>query len=422
VTRRARAAFALLLALPGAARARGGLDSSFGARGVVYSTSPFDGAAAGYGVAEDAEGRVVAAGVVTDSSGTPHVAVWRFRADGTPDPGFGRGGVAISTETGWAWGLQLDARGRALIAGINAVYGKGSTRAVLERFLADGGRDPAFGGGGRVLLESPGGGVLAEGGAAAAADPAGGAVVVGQGSDASRRMRAYAWRLRDDGSRDPALGPDGARELAGPGDAADARVFALRRLADGGWLAAGTWGWTRLALWRLARDGSPARGYGAGGVALSDGVGRSIVEDGAGGAWVAGFAYEGAGKTRQERAVLARFAADGSTTAWISLEAVGLRDREAFAVARRPDGGLLAAGYADAGRYPVRAALWALSADGEPDRRFGRGGALVLPASDGGEERIYALGLDARGRALATGLSRDASGRRRLAVWRFTAR
>ncbi|MCX5797246.1 MAG: hypothetical protein NTY77_17280 [Elusimicrobia bacterium] len=415
------AALAGLLLLPAATAAGGGPDRAFGARGVRISPDPIGGRdAAGYGIVEDSEKRLVVAGVVMDSSGVPHMALWRFRGDGRPDSAYGRGGVAVSTEAGWAWGLALDARGRAAAAGSMSAHGKPSAGAPVERFLADGRRDPSFGCGGRVVLRSPLGGPVAEAGAAALAED-GGVLVGGHAGDRTDGVRAALWRLKEDGALDTRFGTGGALLLPGPPGQAEPRVSALHRLPDGDWLAAGTFGWKELALWRVSADGKLRAGFGSGGLARSDGAGRGIADDGAGGAWVGGFSYAAAQSTATvERAVLARFAADGSTRSLAVLDAGPFRDREAFAVVRAGDGRLFLSGYADSGRRPVSACLWGLTSDGVPDRRFGRAGVLLLPGSaPGGEDRIYALTLDSEGRLIAAGLSRDADGRRSLAVWRI---
>ena len=192
--------------------------------------------------------------------------------------------------------------------------------------------------------------------------------------------------------------------------------------AEGGWWAAGSLDWRRLALWRLKADGSVDWDFASTGLALSNGVGRALAEDGSGGVWAAGFTDQGLGKDRRELAVLAHFQADGSTVSWTTLDIPGMRDREAFALVRASDGRLFLAGYADTGSRPVRACVWALKPDGTPDRRFGRGGVLLLPPIAGGEERIYALALDKEGRLLASGISSGDKGRFRRAVWRFTTR
>jgi len=50
---------------------------------VLLSSSPLGGeAAAGYGIAEDAAGRLLVSGVVSDSSGVFHLAFWRFSPKG----------------------------------------------------------------------------------------------------------------------------------------------------------------------------------------------------------------------------------------------------------------------------------------------------------------------------------------------------
>jgi len=419
---RRAAALAALLLIPAAAAARGGLDVSFGDGGVAYSSSPLNGAAAvGQSVAEDASGRILVAGAATDSTASPHTAVWRLTPRGAPDAAFGRDGVAVSAEIGWAWGAALDARGRLLSAGIKAVFPKPSLRAVLERWSPEGTRDASFGSGGRAEAENPYGGVAVEGAAAGAGSA--GVLLAGQAADGARRAIPTVWRLKDDGDFDGAPSTAAARRLSVPDGAAEARVSALIPRSGGGWWAAGAVDWRALALWRLKDDGSPDWDFGVGGLALSDGVGRALAEDGAGGVWAAGFAGRGLGKAHRDLAVLAHFAADGSTTSWTALSIpADQREAEAFALARAPDGRVFVGGDADAGPRAVRGCVWALKPDGTLDARFGDGGVLLLPATPGGEERVYALALDAKGRLLAAGLSRGAKGRYRRAVWRIKTR
>jgi uncharacterized delta-60 repeat protein len=420
---RARSAVALaaLLLIPVAASASGGLDATFGDGGVAYSSSPLNGAAAsGDSVAEDAAGGIVVAGVATDSTASPHITVWRLNANGRVDSAFGRGGAGTSAEIGWAWNATLDGRGRLLAAGIKSVFPKPSLRAVLERWNPDGARDAGFASGGRAEAQSPFGGFVAEGGAVATDGAS--ILLAGQGGDDARRLIPAVWRLNSDGAFTAATSSASAVRLSTPDGTADARVSALIPRVEGGWWAAGSLDWRRLALWRLKADGSVDWDFASAGLALSDGVGRAVSEDGSGGVWVAGFADQGLGKERREFAVLAHFQADGSTVSWTTLDVPGMRDREAFALVRAVDGRLFVGGYADSGERPVRACLWALKPDGTPDLRFGRGGVLLLPLIAGGEERIYALALDAHGRLLAAGMSSDAKGRFRRAVWRFTTR
>ncbi len=415
MSRRAAAA-ALAFFWPCAAGAAARLDRSFGAGGRVLVSPPVGArAAAGYGVSADEDGLVVA-GVVVDSSGVPHMASWRFLSDGKIDFAYGRGGVSLSPEAGWAWSSALDGEGRLLAAGIKAVFGKASAAAVLERRARFGALDAGFGRGGRAEARDPFGGVVVEGGAVASDGRE--ILLAGQASAPDRTMRPTLWRLDEAGAFEGGSSTAAARPLSVPDGVFDARVSALAPRA-GGWWAAGALDWSKLALWKLGPDGAPDWNFGAGGLALSSGVGRAVLDDGAGGAWAAGFLYQVEGKAKRERAVLAHFAADGSTVSWASLAAPGL-DREAFALARGSDGRLFLAGYADGGKFPVRACVWSRRPDGSADRRFGRDGALILPGPKDGEERVYALGVDSRGRLLAAGLSSEGPGRpRRLAVWRI---
>jgi uncharacterized delta-60 repeat protein len=86
----------------------------------------------------------------------------RVRPDGTPDPGFGSGGVVTTAFRYFAWirGLGLQPDGRIVAIGGDAdVLNHNGAQVALARYLADGQLDPSFGSGGRVWNESCRGGV-----------------------------------------------------------------------------------------------------------------------------------------------------------------------------------------------------------------------------------------------------------------------
>jgi uncharacterized delta-60 repeat protein len=129
--------------------ASGGADPSFGTAGVSLVQMQ----ATLQSVAVRGDGRIVAVGRTQDGNGDGHIALFRFLADGTPDPGFGTGGVIVTTlssESDGASAMQLLADDRLIVAGQRSTS---PPRALLARFLADGSLDPSFGGTGLIIGE-----------------------------------------------------------------------------------------------------------------------------------------------------------------------------------------------------------------------------------------------------------------------------
>ena len=114
------------------------LDSYFATQGVLLSTSPLGGeVAVGYSMAIDASDRILVAGVLSDSIGTVHMAVWRFDSRGRLDPAFGTNGMAHSPDADWGWAMAQDSKGRIVVAGFSGNDWQKSERAVVRRFLPD---------------------------------------------------------------------------------------------------------------------------------------------------------------------------------------------------------------------------------------------------------------------------------------------
>ncbi|HWG99573.1 MAG TPA: delta-60 repeat domain-containing protein, partial [Pilimelia sp.] len=96
-------------------------------------------------------------------AGPDDTALARYRADGTLDPGFGRGGVVVtdlSRVGDWdgAAAVALDADGRILVLAWARSANAFPRTLALARFLPAGGPDAGFGHGGVVLWPSPGSG------------------------------------------------------------------------------------------------------------------------------------------------------------------------------------------------------------------------------------------------------------------------
>ena len=162
-------------------RPNGTLDGSFGTRGVV--TADFNGwpdEASGLTVLPN--GRIVIAGTACREPGPSDedcdVALLRYRANGTVDNGFGKGG-RVTADLGAAFGeravgLVRVSDGRLLVAA--QTYAQGGLDLALVRFKASGVIDRSFGRSGVVTADVAGatdeaGGVVLQ--------PDGRAIVVG---------------------------------------------------------------------------------------------------------------------------------------------------------------------------------------------------------------------------------------------------
>src|SRR5438132_1267615 len=105
----------------------GDLDPSFGASGKV-TTLIGRGADVAYGVAIQADGKVVAAGTAHLKATRRDFALARYDASGTLDPTFGQGGIVTTDFAGGddiGYALAIQADGKIVLAG-SAFLGGGS--------------------------------------------------------------------------------------------------------------------------------------------------------------------------------------------------------------------------------------------------------------------------------------------------------
>jgi uncharacterized delta-60 repeat protein len=102
------------------------------------------------------DGRVLSAGVGTERTGNPAMALIRTSPEGMPDPSWDGDGTALvrAREASVATDVVLDASGRAVAAGHSSQGGDHAF--MLARFDAAGVLDRGFGGQGVVLTDFPG--------------------------------------------------------------------------------------------------------------------------------------------------------------------------------------------------------------------------------------------------------------------------
>ena len=338
----------------------GSLDPSFGVGGIVRGppVPSFSGAGSlGRGIAIEPDGKIVAVGTVTTSVGTGHLGllVERYNQNGSPDSGFGTGGV-VSMFTGepegdgYAVAIQPD--GKIIAAGSAYASGDDGTgaRMAVVRLNQDGSPDPSFGFDGSDVLA-----VEAYSYALAVAlQPDGGIVVAGSEAPGQLAPSAVIARLTPSGGFDPSFAGTGlyARQYAR--SAASSAFNAVAVQPDGKVVAAGSAAHGSSAadtlVVRFSSSGVQDPTFGSGGVvydpAAVNWTGGTPTTPGANGAVIA------------------------------------------------PNGDVIAAGMF-ANSTTTYATLWALKPTGSPDALFGHDGAAVLTNGFGGNTEYAAIAQSA---------------------------
>ena len=184
----------------------GALDRTFGGDGRV-TTDFVGGHDVVSGIAVQPDGRVVAAGVTFRPGGADSFGIARYRADGSLDPTFGTGGRVAADLGGdrgaWANALALQPDGRIVVGGsIAGDFG-------VARFGPDGSLDPSFGDGGVAVTAFERGGQVH---ALSVGDD--GRIVAAGRADDPANMNAALVRYRSDGTPDPTFGDGGRAVLA----------------------------------------------------------------------------------------------------------------------------------------------------------------------------------------------------------------
>ncbi len=235
--------------------------------GLAAPASNVDAAGAGWGVARPDGGAVL----VADDPGRGVVAA-AIRADGTPDPAFGRGGVA---HVALAGGFTIDSAlrqpdGRLLLVGsTSAASNLELPQFAVARLTDAGALDTSFGRGG---LAQPGIQASCANCEAAALAPDGGIVLTGNTGAESPAIatnpnapNTFTWvvaRLTPAGGLDPAFGSAGVEPVPG-NTAGESEGFGAAVAADGRITLLGGRG-TATVVTRLLVHGAPDPSFGGG--------------------------------------------------------------------------------------------------------------------------------------------------------------
>jgi uncharacterized delta-60 repeat protein len=178
----------------------GTLDPSFSGDGKV--TTLIGSGAQANAIALQPDGKIVVAGYGTPRN-TPHIAVLRYRSDGSLDPTFnpswGYTLTAFGPGADVATGVAVQADGKIVVVGNTTT---GTPHMAVARFNANGTIDPTFGSGGQTEPAVESGAALGN----AVAVQSNGKIVIAGGSPNG----LLAVRLNSNGSPDTTFSGDGA--------------------------------------------------------------------------------------------------------------------------------------------------------------------------------------------------------------------
>jgi uncharacterized delta-60 repeat protein len=414
------ALLATVLAPTLAHAAAGDLDPSFGGDGRV--TTAFGGFAEVYGVAIDSQGRIVASG--RDSAG---FALARYKANGALDPSFSFNGKVRTAfrDSAEAHSVTIDAQGRIVAAGLVRSPDRDPSGRdfALARYNPNGSLDDSFSTDGKVRTDFGG----TEGITSVAIDSQGRIVAVGQRGHRSRNFPIA--RYVPTGSLDPSFSGDG-KVLTAFGTQAYATSVAID--SQDGIVAAGTTRYGSdigdFALARYNQDGSLDSSWSGDGRKRTDfggqEVAQSVAIDSQGrilaAGFAAGFAPNGTGfdfalaRYNQNGGLDGSFGTGGKVTTDFGVDTI---DR-AMSVATDSQGRIIAVGITQTnapGGQDFGLARYA--PNGSPDASFSGNGRLKT--SFGGYDRARSGVIDSQDRIVAAGETQDGAGNEDFALARY---
>src|SRR5436190_15093526 len=238
----------------------GRLDTSFGHLGVVTTTFG-EGRTVANSVALQSDGKIVLAGYAVVSQQLAF-ALARYNSDGNLDPTFGVGGVLTTTQRGGAYAVAVQPDGK-ILAGGNDGYGSSGGDFVLARFNSDGTPDLGFGAGG-VSINAFGGSQIRD----VAIQSDGKIVAVGGGGIPDRRFTIA--RYNTDGSLDTAFGTNGVvyTDFTGYDEAHAVALLPNGKILVAGQV--GQWPPADFGIAQYNSDGSLDTSFGTGGKTTTD--------------------------------------------------------------------------------------------------------------------------------------------------------
>ncbi|GAA1009902.1 hypothetical protein Aple_022870 [Acrocarpospora pleiomorpha] len=332
--------------------ADGALDASFGTAGIV--TADFGGDDNLDTVAVQPDGKILVGGY-SRPTGTARWTVARYNTNGTIDTGFGSSGIAATLFSGMSSNLLGIARqpdGKIVATGYTNT-GAGHDDVAVARYHNDGSPDLGFGSSGFVTTPISTSPTPNDRGNAIAVQPDGKLVVFGD-FDASGHDDVFLLRYNANGTLDTGFGSGGriTDSFLTHNGARDLKLQADGKIVvTGGAVIPGP-GDTYIA--RYGINGAPDTGFGSGG------------------------------------SVITSFSADADSS---------------NALAIRPDGKILVAGYEGTGSAQD-SAVRQFNPDGTLDTSFGTNGSLVIPLSSA-DDNLSAIAEQQDGKIVVAGAAHE---------------
>ncbi|MGE5093509.1 MAG: hypothetical protein ACM3SO_00115, partial [Betaproteobacteria bacterium] len=380
----------------------GALDTTFDGGGIA-TFDPGSTAAFASASAVQADGKLVAAGTLAVSGNNGFTSfVMRYLPDGALDTSFGSNGVTTFI-FGNAEAVAIQADGRIVVGGQTQFEGgccAHAPAAAFARFNADGTLDPGFGSGGVAVFVPASG---QDGIKAIAIQPDG--MIVGAGSiTTGATTNGLVMRVTPGGTLDATFGTGGFTTLNIGSGSEELHAIALQ--ADGRIVAAGRADFSAtqssMAVARLRPDGTTDSPFG--GAILNffgaDSEARAVALQPDGKIVLAGFANSGA----DDDYALVRLFTEGGIDASFGSQGfvrtdLGGGDNALFAVKVLPSGKVVGAGR-DGGAFGVVQYL----ANGSLDAAFGNGGRVAIAMnSNAGADVAHALSIASDGRLYVSG-------------------
>jgi uncharacterized delta-60 repeat protein len=380
------------------------------------------------GLAIQADGKIVAAGITTDPANTTinKFGVVRMNVDGSLDSTFGGTGmVATSFSSGSdrAYTVALQSDGKIVVAG-KASAGSDNVFAVA-RYLTDGTLDATFGSGGKTTISfnssSSGRGNAPK----QASDTEGRSIAVQP--DGKILVAGFAWpngalaRLNSNGSLDTSFGIGGKVTTSSlSGATVSVALQADGKVVLGGGSASNRKTGTDFAITRYNPNGSIDTTFGSSGVATADFFGLddrifALVVDANNNIIAVGNARSGGSGLVYNNFGIARFTSTGTldgsfgTGGKVMTDVFGNWD-DCYAVAIQPDGKIVASGFSyAAGGGQAYSTLVRYNSNGTLDGSFGVGGIVTTNMAGGPDNWAYAVAIQSDGKIVTGGTADTAN-------------
>jgi uncharacterized delta-60 repeat protein len=359
-------------------------DTSFNGSGVVVYDNVAGGSGddSGNAIAIDSQDRVLVTGSTT-SAGNVDMAIWRFKADGTPDTSLNGTGMIVHDSAALGNGydsgnaVAIDSSGRIVVAG-SSTNNAGNKDMAIWRFNANGTTDTEFSLDGIFTHNGAAGGTSDDVGSAVAIDSSGRIIVAGSSINATGNSDMAVWRFKADGTGlDTSFSTDGIAfyngAAGGNGDDfgngiaidSDSRILVVSSSTN-------TLGNKDMVISRYKTDGILDPVFGGDGIVVHNGAagsngddsGNAVVVDSGGRILVTGSSTNIAGNTDM--------------------------------------------------------VVWRFSAVGTIDTTFGANGFLAhdSAAGGGGDDSGSAIALDSQKRILVAGTGTNAAGDSDMVLWK----